>query len=328
MIKNESVYFPGGSTGNKRRSFMLGVVIVLVLLVGIVIRLVETIASSTAPTHASIDNRELIVAELSALRDKLNREIAIRQNLDHELVVLKKQVETLTQTVKHAQRGHPISAQQTYAADKNVDGARAKFANEGAGSRADLYSQRTATPSAGASDETEDAGGGNTSAFDGKKLIQAGLTTADASYLRQRWQDVEMSKLSVNDQAAREGWFNTRRHHEILDELDQTIRAELGEKSYDSYLYASHKPNRVVIRDVFDQSLTADGLLLPGDTILRYDGQRIFSSSDLRSGMINGPQSDDVLMEIQRGETRFFVQVPRQPLGILTGLKVQAPLLE
>ncbi len=96
------------------------------------------------------------------------------------------------------------------------------------------------------------------------------------------------------------------------------LQTTYGDDAYDRYLYASGRSNRLVVRDVYQGSPAEDIGLIPGDTVLSADNQRVYSSRDLMAITTNGSSGEIVLLTIQRDGSQFELYMPRGPLGITT----------
>jgi hypothetical protein len=166
----------------------------------------------------------------------------------------------------------------------------------------------------------------STPGFRLEELVDLGVHPADAERLRELWSEVEMSKLELGVLAAWEGWANSHRHNEALRDLDASVREELDDTAYDQYLYASRRPNRMVVRDVIEGSVAWEAGVRPGDAILRYEGERIFSDRELDLAISQGEIGENVRLEIRRGDTERSFVVPREPLGVLSALTLDPPL--
>lgn len=166
----------------------------------------------------------------------------------------------------------------------------------------------------------------STPGFRLEALVDLGVHPADAERLRELWSDVEMSKLELGVLAASEGWANSYRHNEALRDLDASVREELDDTAYDQYLYASRRPNRMVVRDVIEGSVAWEAGVRPGDAILRYEGERIFSDRELNLAISQGVIGENVRLEIRRGDSERSFVVPREPLGVLSALTLDPPL--
>lgn len=157
--------------------------------------------------------------------------------------------------------------------------------------------------------------------FDPDRLVAAGFHRQDVERFRARLDEIEMKRLYLRDQAAREGWMNTPRFLEesraLLGEL-AGLRAEFDDPLYDWMLYSTGHPNRVAVHDVLSGSAGESAGLLRGDLIVRYDDQLVLSAGDLRQATIEGRPGEWVAVEVQRaGETTpRRILVPRGPIGV------------
>ena len=91
---------------------------------------------------------------------------------------------------------------------------------------------------------------------------------------------------------------------------------DYGEDGYDRYLYASGRPNRVVVNDIYTESVAASAGLQSGDMVVAMDNQRIYSTRDLRNIAASGLEGETVSVTILRDGQPFEIYVPRGPLGI------------
>lgn len=167
-----------------------------------------------------------------------------------------------------------------------------------------------------------------TGAFDEAALIAADLGSDSVRRIRELWEQVEHEKAEVGMRAARQGWAETYRHFRALRGLEGRARRELEDVEYDWYLYATHRPNRVIVRQVLDDTVASRAGLERGDAILRYEGVRIFSPSELDAQIAGGEPDTNVRLEIVRAGRELSFVVPREQLGVLTTLSVQEPFLD
>jgi hypothetical protein len=154
--------------------------------------------------------------------------------------------------------------------------------------------------------------------FDEQALIEGGMDSVQASQLKAFFEQLEMERLYLRDQAAREGWDRARLRDEFrqLDDKEESLRDQLGESAYDAYLYASGQSNRVAVTSVLASAQAGQVGIEAGDHILRYDNQRVYNWRDLRTATTSGDISDVVEVEVDRdGETLQFY-LARGPLGI------------
>jgi len=160
------------------------------------------------------------------------------------------------------------------------------------------------------------------------RLTGLGVDQDRAAEIAQRVNDVDLDRLYLRDQATREGWLNTPRYSEAMREINgdlNALREEVGDNAYDRYLYATGQVNRVVVGSVIAGSSAEEAGLKAGDTVLRYDDQRVFSTSELQSATTQGVAGDLVTVTVLRGEQRLRIYVPRGPLGLRLRTERQHP---
>lgn len=192
---------------------------------------------------------------------------------------------------------------------------------------ADLGADPSETPTHVGEEDREVAAppAGRRPGFDAAVLISAGLDPVRAADLRERWEEHELEKLYLRDQAAREGWMMTPRHRREQNEITARLRYELGEEDYAALLYATGKPNTVVVTDVLESSPARDAGLEPGDEILRYHRERVFRPNELRLATASGEPGEFVSIEVMRDGRSVTLYVRRGPLGVLLQSTSRAP---
>ncbi len=160
---------------------------------------------------------------------------------------------------------------------------------------------------------------GGSRQIDVATLIAAGFDQNEAAFLTDRWGQQQMERLYLRDQAIREGWIDTPRYTQALRELNRgeaSMRADIGPAAYDRFLFATGQPNRVRINTIIDSSPAQVSGLQPGDTIVTYDGNPIYSMSDLRAVTTTGEPDAPVVMEVDRGGQLVEIEIARGPLGV------------
>jgi len=160
------------------------------------------------------------------------------------------------------------------------------------------------------------------------RLTGLGVDQDRAAEISQRVNEVDLDRLYLRDQATREGWFNTPQYSQAMREINgdlNALREEVGDDAYDRYLYATGQVNRVVVGSVIADSQAHEAGLKAGDTVLRYDDQRVFSTSELQSATTQGAAGDLVTVTVLRGDQRLRIYVPRGPLGIRLRTERQHP---
>lgn len=152
-----------------------------------------------------------------------------------------------------------------------------------------------------------------------KALLDAGLDDFQANKIRDIYEDVEMERLYLRDRAVREGWIGDERYRQEREQLDtrlESLRSELSEKEYDAYLFATGRPNRVIIESTLSTSPARDVGIKTGDNVIRYNNIRIYTWADLRNATTQCPTDSMVEVELERNGQRQRVFVPCGPLGV------------
>jgi len=155
--------------------------------------------------------------------------------------------------------------------------------------------------------------------LDADALTAAGFSAETVRAFKSRVDQIELDRLYLRDLAAREGWLDTPRFSEEAGDYELDIRQtreEFGDEFYDWMLFTTGHPNRVGVGEVIDGSAAAEAGLLPGDVIVAYDDQRVFSPGELRDATTTGNAGESTAVVVRRGGSEFRVDVPRGPLGI------------
>ncbi len=154
-----------------------------------------------------------------------------------------------------------------------------------------------------------------------ERLMMAGLSGQGADAVIRRLEGVEMARLRLRDQAAREGWLDTDRYRSELDALpsvSQVLRQELGDVDYDDYLYAASQANRVMVASVMQDSPARLAGVEPGDVIFSLAGQRVFEADDLLEVASTGSAGETVSLQVIRDTEVVELHMPLGPLGVQT----------
>ena len=150
-------------------------------------------------------------------------------------------------------------------------------------------------------------------------LLDAGLDEFQANKIRQVYEDVEMQRLYLRDRAIREGWIGDERYRQEREQLDarlESLRDDLSEKEYDAYLFATGRPNRVIIQSTLSTSPARDAGIKTGDNVIRYNNIRIYTWADLRNATTQCTTDSMVEVELERNGQQHRVFVPCGPLGV------------
>ena len=118
--------------------------------------------------------------------------------------------------------------------------------------------------------------------------------------------------------------YQARNSGEPLDPLnrnfnaDAMLRDEIGDAEYEQYLEANNRSTSVGISNVMASSPGERAGLQAGDEIVGYDGQRVFSTSELmQHTMASGDGS--VVIDVMRNGSQMQIVVPRGPIGVEIG---------
>ena len=148
-------------------------------------------------------------------------------------------------------------------------------------------------------------------------LVEAGFSPDRAEWIAQRESELRMAAVQAQ--------FDARRAGENFDPLQQglsassTLRAEIGDVEFEQYLEANGRPVNVVIGSVLEASPGQRAGLLPGDEIVNYDGQRVFSTQDLNEQTVLGNPGEPIVVDVLRDGSPMQIVLPRGPIGVTTG---------
>ena len=183
---------------------------------------------------------------------------------------------------------------------------------------ATLTEQATATFTAIPHDETP--GPSKTAALVGlDALLDAGIDAGTASWLQEQIDSMDMDELWLNDRAVREGWRRSGRYMKEKQAIRArlaTLREELNDAdTWDRLLYATNRNNRVILQHIMRNSPAEQYGLQSGDSIISYNGQRIFTSQELAKATTGGLVGTIVLVEVERDGERLNLSLPSGPIG-------------
>ncbi len=149
------------------------------------------------------------------------------------------------------------------------------------------------------------------------RLVKAGFLPSQAEWIIQREEQLQMQVLQEQFDAQREGrrvsWDRSRNY------VSDALREELGDAEYEQYLAANNRATRITVSSVIESSPAHSAGLLPGDEIVSYDGQRVFSLNDLSRQTMGGVPGESVVVNVMRNGNLVQVVMPRGPVGITGG---------
>jgi hypothetical protein len=251
----------------------------------------QPVAQDQAPPGA--DASTAVAPEIERLRERLAQESARREALEKQLAAA---------AGRHGAAG---------AGDAVVDASGRPIPDD-------------ALPAA----DGEGGARGEAPWVDAERLAQGGFAPSDVELLQRYFEALELDRLYLRDRATREGWIDEPRYRQSMRALDirsAKLRSEYGDDAYDWILYASKRPNRVVVQRVMEGSQAEAVGLEPGDVLLEYDGERIFGVHALRTATTRGALGETADVEIERDGRRLRVFPERGPLGISLQLESREP---
>ncbi|MDX1499325.1 MAG: PDZ domain-containing protein [Woeseiaceae bacterium] len=145
-------------------------------------------------------------------------------------------------------------------------------------------------------------------------LLAAGFTPDRAEWIRQREDELRVAAMQARFDAQRAGDMQAMFQAEM--DSAAALRQELGDAEYEQYLEAMGRPTAVRVGNVLESSPGQAAGLRRGDEIVRYDGLRVFSYTDLNRQQLEGAAGESVVVDILRDGVPMQVVLPRGPIGI------------
>ena len=150
--------------------------------------------------------------------------------------------------------------------------------------------------------------------FDAAALAAHDAPPSEIERLSEIFSQSEMQRIELMNLARREGW-KRKRYNKAIEAQQRRLREEIGDESYDLLLYATGRANRVVLSDVLSDSPAARAGLQAGDTILSYDGERVFASRELLRATTQGELGESVAVDVLRSGEVVRLYPSRGALG-------------
>jgi predicted metalloprotease with PDZ domain len=149
------------------------------------------------------------------------------------------------------------------------------------------------------------------------QLVEAGFSPDQAQHITERESELQLEALYAQYDRVLEGEpFDPRAGR--FDPQDQ-LRQELGDASYERYLDATGQSTSISVQSVMAGSAGQTAGLQPGDQVVSYGGERVFSTSDLNQLILDGSPGQTVVVDVLRDGQQIQVYVPRGPIGITSG---------
>lgn len=246
----------------------------------------DTEQSADSGITSHFDDSAATEQRILALEAAVSEERQARQLLEDELLVLFAQIERL-----EADRTDPE------AAEEQLREVRANADAESPDRRQQSREERQATA-------RRDA------------LIKAGMSPDRAEYILRRESEMRYEQMQAV--------FEARSSGEPLDPFnrnfsaDTMLRDEIGDAEYEMYLQANNRPTAVEISSVMASSPGERAGLQAGDQIVGYDGERVFSTSELIQHTMAGGDGN-VVVDVMREGSPMQIVVPRGPIGVEIG---------
>lgn len=152
-----------------------------------------------------------------------------------------------------------------------------------------------------------------------ENLISAGMNSDIADDVLRRISQQQFRRLELQNLMQRSNSTQRRQYSKELRELNKnkiSLRSEMGDDSYDQYLFISGQNNRVKVSSVMAGSPAETSGFQSEDIILSYDNQKILSWPDIRAATIEGEIGSYTSVEILRNGEQMSLTVPRGTLGV------------
>jgi C-terminal processing protease CtpA/Prc len=154
------------------------------------------------------------------------------------------------------------------------------------------------------------------------RMVEGGFTEEEA-------RDLLDKESAASYEAMRAAWEAERSGAAADPFAEQSdpqriLRDSIGDDAYERYLRTQGQPTSVEVTQVLSGSPGAGVGLVTGDRIARYNGERVFSISDLRRLTMQGNPGEDVVIEVERDGVLMQLTLPAGPIGITgTGARVR-----
>ena len=148
-------------------------------------------------------------------------------------------------------------------------------------------------------------------------LVDAGFSPDRAAWIVKREDELRLEAMQARFEAQRSG--DMQAMFAANNRSESSMRNDLGDAEYEQYLEAYGRPTSVDIGMVIESSPGQVAGLQAGDQIVRYDGERVFSYSDINNLQLEGEAGESIVVDILRSGTPIQIVMPRGPIGIQAG---------
>ncbi len=147
-----------------------------------------------------------------------------------------------------------------------------------------------------------------------RRLVDGGFSEDEARRVLRQESEAQFKAMQAVHDAQRRG--ESLDPFSTLNGPQSILRAELGDDAYSRYLEAQGQPTAIQITQVLDGSPGSRAGLQPGDQMISYNGERVFSVAELRTLTMQGTPGEDVVVEIDRDGVRMQLSLQRGPVGV------------
>ncbi len=147
-----------------------------------------------------------------------------------------------------------------------------------------------------------------------ERLVSAGFPEDRADWILRRESELLMQRMQVMYDARRTG----ERPADFRQMMDPegALRTEIGDAEYEQYLTAFGRTISVTVGSVLESSPGQRAGLQPGDEIMSYGGERVFSYDDLSGRTMAATPGQPVVVDIVRDGVPMQVVIEGGPIGI------------
>lgn len=145
------------------------------------------------------------------------------------------------------------------------------------------------------------------------RLVENGFSPQQADEILRRESELQMESLQARYEARLNG------ERASIPSSSAVLREEMGDEAYSRYLEANGRPVSVTVSTIYEGSPALNAGLRPGDEIVRYDGNRVFSMNDISRYIMDGAPGENVTIEVTRDGMIMQLAIPRGPLGVSGG---------
>ena len=146
------------------------------------------------------------------------------------------------------------------------------------------------------------------------RLVESGFSEDEARRILQQESEAQYKAMQAAWEAQRNG--ETLDRFASMSSTQSILRSEIGDDAYARYLEVQGQPTAVNVTQVLGGSPGTRAGMQAGDQVVSYNGDRIFSMSDLRNQTMQGEPGEEVVIEIDRDGMRMQLTMPRGPIGI------------